>query len=44
MTVAFAVRTFVTYNGSKDEDCPLPGCAVTFRANDYLHITEVRLR
>lgn len=36
--VAFAVRANYGYNGVDDEDCPISGKAVSFEANDCLHI------
>ena len=38
MDVAFAVRTNLTFNGFHDDDSPIHGKAVTFRARDCLHV------
>ena len=38
MDVAFAVRTTLTFNGFHDDDSPIHGKAVTFRARDCLHV------
>jgi len=38
MDVAFAVRTNLTFNGIHDDDSPIHGKAVTFRARDCLHV------
>ncbi|KAL5249097.1 hypothetical protein ACHWQZ_G018060 [Mnemiopsis leidyi] len=38
MKVEFAIRSNVTFNGLHDDDSPIHGKAVTFRARDCLHI------
>jgi len=38
MDVAFAVRSNLTFNGFHDDDSPIHGKAVTFRASDCLHV------
>lgn len=40
--MAFAVRTNVAFDGKKDDDSPIQGCAITFDIKDFLHI-KVRL-
>ena len=41
MDVAFAVRSNLTFNGFHDDDSPIHGKAVTFRARDCLHVKAV---
>ena len=41
MKVEFAIRSNVTFNGLHDDDSPIHGKAVTFRARDCLHIKAV---
>lgn len=36
--MAFAVRTNVAFNGEKNDDLPVQGCAVTFGTRDFLQI------
>lgn len=36
--MAFAVRTNVAFDGKKDDDSPIQGCAITFDIKDFLHI------
>ncbi|RDD39934.1 Voltage-dependent L-type calcium channel subunit beta-2 [Trichoplax sp. H2] len=39
-TIAFAVRANVGFNGSVDDDSPLPGYAVSFDSKSFLHVIE----
>jgi len=36
--VVFAVRTNVAFEGKKDDDSLIEGCAITFDIKDFLHI------
>ena len=42
MPVVFALKALLAYDGDLDQDSPLPGRAVRFRAGDFLHVKEVR--
>ncbi|XP_076679213.1 voltage-dependent L-type calcium channel subunit beta-2-like isoform X3 [Andrena cerasifolii] len=39
-SVAFAVRTNVSYDRSVDDDSPIHGSAVSFEVHDFLHVME----
>jgi len=38
--VAFAVRTNVAFDGKKDDDSPIQGCAITFGTREFLQIKD----
>jgi len=41
--VLFAIRTNVAYDGSMDDECPMHGRAISFKAQEFLHIKVCNL-